>query len=214
MRKIIFIFLSVLTIAGCRMDTNVELYLGDVLDVARQNGSPLTSTGSLSIHVISSDECEKNKFEIIKIVSKYIDNVVDQGCIERDMNDFLELSVDYAISTQNEGSLIQLLVSSDENSYSVDYVMNRGKFDSLNAEVARIFSTDIEIDKSFISLTVINDQKRIYVINISSAFVDGKPVIMGYTSLKKRGSVDMVFSDVHSSKLSSSNRVNLVSIEK
>jgi len=196
------------------MDTSVELYLGDVLDAVRQDGSPLTSTGRLSIHVISSDDCEKNKFEIIKIVSKYIDNVVDQGCKAIEMSDFLELSVDYPISKRNEGSLIQLLVSSDENSYSVDYVMNRGKFDSLNSEVSRIFSEDIEIDKSSISLTVINDLKRSYTINISSAFVDGKPVIMGHKSLKKRGSVDMVFSDVHSSKLSSSDRVHLVSIEK
>lgn len=211
--RIASIVFVVAFISGCRMDTRIDLYTGDISDVVDKSDSIMT-TGTLSINVSSHDECIKNKDRIEVIVSKYVVVSEVQGCHDRNMDSFLDFSVRYPVSLDLTGDLIQLqLLSDGKGGVNVDYVLSRGKFNSLNAEVSREFSEDIDLEDSSISLNIINDLRSVWVVYISAAFVNGNAEVNGVRELNRRDSLSILFSDVHSSSVSVNDRVHLVKIE-
>ncbi len=204
--------LVLMTLISCKMDTSIDLYLGDV-DEAMSKSNTIFTSGILSVNITSQDECIKNKDRILNIVSKHVDVVEIQGCHDRDLDSYLDFSVRYPVSTNLTNDLIQLqLIQLENNIVDVQYVLNRRKFNSLNAEVSREFSSDIDLEDSTILLNVINDLRSNKLVFVNAAFVNGMPAVNDTREIRRRDRLKIRFSDVHSSSVSIKDRVDLVQI--
>ena len=206
MKKILTISLIVLFLFGCKLDTHVELYVGDVLDSFQEE---LTTQGKLIAHMPSSKKCKESKEKIIEIISNYMGEIKDEGCQSEKMNDFLVIGVSYPVSSKTSKGLFSIYVSGNETSADVFLKLDRKNFDRLNSEIEKEFNDDIDLDESSIEIKLVNDQRKPVQMISSSIFMNNMPVLNGNFKLNKRESVDIKFSNVHSAYFDKNNEVEL-----
>jgi hypothetical protein len=211
MKLYFFIIVSIcIMIGGCKLDTYVELYVGDILDAFQEE---LSTQGKLKAYITSNDECTKNKDKIIKIISRYMGDLKDEGCQSKGMDNFLVLGVSYPVTSKEQKSVFSIFVSGNESVAVISLKLNRDQYDRLNAEIEKEFNDGIDLDESKIEIKLVNDQRKPVEMISSSVFIDNKPVLNPMLKLGKRKSVDIKFSNVHSAHFDEYNEVELFKLK-
>ena len=180
-------------ISGCKLDTYVELYVGDILDAFQEE---LSTQGKLKAFMTSEKKCNENKDKIIKIISRYMTDIKDEGCQSKNMDSFLVLGVSYPVTSKEQKSVFSIFVSGNESAATISLKLNRDQYDRLNAEIEKEFNDGIDLDESKIEIKLVNDQRKPVEMISSSIFIDNKPVLNAMLKLGKRKSVDIKFSNV------------------
>ena len=142
----LFIILTIfLILGGCKLDTYVELYVGDILDAFQEE---LSTQGKLKAYITSEKKCNENKDKIIKIISRYMDDLKDEGCQSKGMDNFLVLGVSYPVTSKEQKSVFSIFVSGNESAAVISLKLNRDQYDRLNAEIEKEFNDGIDLDES------------------------------------------------------------------
>ena len=211
MKLYLFIIITIFMIlGGCKLDTYVELYVGDILDAFQEE---LSTQGKLKAYITSEKQCNENKDKIIKIISRYMGDLKDEGCQSKGMNSFLVLGVSYPVTSKEQKSVFSIFVSGNESAATISLKLNRDQYDRLNAEIEKEFNDGIDLDESKIEIKLVNDQRKPVEMISSSIFIDNKPVLNAMLKLGKRKSVDIKFSNVHSAHFDEYNEVELFKLK-
>ena len=122
MKFYFFIILSIsIMLGGCKLDTYVELYVGDILDSFQEE---LSTQGKLKAYITSEKQCNENKDKIIKIISRYMGDLKDEGCQSKGMNSFLVLGVSYPVTSKEQKSVFSIFVSGNESAATISLKLN------------------------------------------------------------------------------------------
>jgi hypothetical protein len=184
--------------------------VGDILDSFQEE---LSTQGKLKAYITSNKECTKNKDKIIKIISRYMGDLKDEGCQSKGMDSFLVLGVSFPVTSKDQKSVFSIFVSGNESASTISLKLNRDQYDRLNAEIEKEFNDGIDLDKSKIEIKLVNDQRKPVEMISSSVFIDNKPVLNSMIKLGKRKSVDIKFSNVHSAHFDEYNEVELFKLK-
>jgi hypothetical protein len=163
------------------LDTTVEIYTGDLNDALEKD---LEANGKLFVQMPSSAECEEKSDKIIEIISKYMNEVKNEGCDSKYMNevknegcdsknmeDFLKFGTKFKITSHDKiDEIYNVYIEKLDNlDIRVSFRINDAKFSSLNSEIKSEFNQDIDLSQSSMKFEVNNDLNNIvYFSSIGS----------------------------------------------
>ena len=204
MKKIFVMFslFIVLLISACKLDTTVDIYVGDLSDALEDD---LQTNGKLFVQMPSSDECEDKSAKIIEIISKYMNEVKNEGCDSQDMESYLKLSAKFTITAKEESDETYnvYVEDADDLGLKVSFKIDSAKFSSLNSEINSEFNQEIELAKSTMKFELNNDlRETVLLSSIGSLSINNAPhVQVEEMELKRRDKVEIRFSNIHSELL-------------
>ena len=194
---------------GCKLDTSVELYVGDILDAFSED---LSTQGRLKAYMSSEKVCTENKEKVVKIISSYMGEVKEEGCQSEGMSNFLVLAVNFPVTSQDNTNLYHIFVTGSESNAQVFLKLNREKFNGLNAEIDKEFNDGIDLDESTIHIKLVNDQRKSITMISNSVFINKNPILESELLIDRRKSIDIEFSNVHSAHFEKNNEVKLFNL--
>ncbi len=202
-----------LTLAGCDFETKVDLYLSDVLNVAK-TGQPEKVTVRYLLEVPTQDKCMLYGPKIVDIIKTQMPEFTGSSCLRRGLSDFIAITGSAPVVrgepinggenysfTYNGISAIGVQVQED-NAAQVSLMMHPSTFADLMArtkQVVGIEYADAKISK--IEIILDNDTKKDFKALFKASLIDGDPVIESPATFKARSKRTITVSDVHAKAL-------------
>jgi hypothetical protein len=200
--RCVYVVLTFLLLLGCKVDSEYEVYVTDLVLVVDQN-EVLTAPGIVRIETTG---CEENKAKIMNIVSKYYAIKNDPRCINIGMDDFLEFDTQSPVVLVGEnlpGNIpTGLAVSKDETTNVINLfaVLEKGRFAGMEAEVKKMDAT-ASLDINDVTIILNNDSHKNAHVVTPSAWINNKASIKGEAKISRREKVKIKLSNVFSEVL-------------
>lgn len=194
-KKLIQLALAATLLAGCKVDTEIDLYTTDLLSLTK--GDVLTTPSLIRIEVSG---CEKNKNRIMGIASKYFDVSSEAACLNKSAEEFVEFSaqspVIYDSNFLPKNLVAGVSVVADENGRRAVYVViDKTRFSAMENDVKDMDSTaSLELNAIIINLN--HDGRDEITAYIPAAFVNNNPMIGSTAKLKRRENATIRISNV------------------
>ena len=187
--------IPVVLLAACKVDTTIDLYTTDLLEI--QSADELSTPSIIRIEVSS---CEDNKGRVMEIAQKYFDVSSAAACISKGMEDFVEFSAQSPIVHNNDylprnlvaGILVQ---SNGENGRQVYMIVDQTRFSALENDV-RDMDTTASLELNDIVINLNHDGREVTSVYIPSAFADNQPLIASTLDINRRESIKIALSNV------------------
>ena len=184
-----------LLLGACKVDTEIDLYTTDILDI-----SETSNIATPSVIKIEVTGCEDNKSEIMNIAGNYFDVSSAATCTSSDGEEFVEFSAKTPITYQNDylpkNIVVGILVSdSAAGKRQVFSMLDLSRFKAMESDVKRMDST-ASLELNDIKVNLNNDARETISITVPAAFVNNTPQINAKISLERRDTAKLRVSDV------------------
>jgi|APSaa5957512622_1039677.scaffolds.fasta_scaffold57437_1 hypothetical protein len=209
---VIFIFLFV---ASCGLDTKVNLFIGDLLEVVEKSETIMTKS-TVKLEVGSNDECRKEQKNLISYVETYIGKVKNPRCIDEDMSSFFVLNTQIPVfkykhipnshtmkSVQGPKRIFSIGIRQgnkkyhDWGNYSVAVKINNNMFEELNSILSDKYFSTLEPKDIKLSIDLSNDLRQDTEVLLMSSYVDGIPEpLFTERKLSRRGNINIEVSTI------------------
>ena len=181
MKKLITCFLILFGLSGCKMDFVGDLYISDLISVAR-SGEEIYSPMEMSFQVSS---CNEDLTSINNKIGSYFKDYKVIGCGTKD--DFMsyisaKISVPITNDLKNFNSQNKDLIgfwskfSEDGKFTDVYLIVNRKKLDNLNDYVEKQTFQRMSLAEGKLRVNVSNDMNKL-TIKVYPSVVDGNPLV-------------------------------------
>lgn len=206
MKRLLWLLVLGVTLAGCQVDAEIDLYLSDIRALAQGDKANLTTRALLEIYIPSAKKCDEYTDQIVSILERYFETVDPRGCKDSALGDSLLVDAYLPMVASDEqltdlvlphNGFIGLAVVDRPNDQRIDVwiVFIQERMNLLSKEIEGEFGQDIEFDIGKIFLR--NDEEATAEVFIFSSFADGRPFpTEGQISLRRRNSIEITLSDV------------------
>lgn len=202
---------GLLFISACKIDSQYEVFLSDVVEFAENPQAATFVNSSFRVEMPSSTDCLNNMDKLLRILSSYYHDISQAKCTTDKMEDFLVFAaksplLPYADGRPQfpDGIVAGLAVNREQNGEVVLYaVIDKARQRTLTSELASAFSNssvDIQINSIVVDLN--NDSKVSYLLRGPSMFVNDEPMIWYSATVSRREKVVLALSDVARMKIS------------
>jgi len=205
--------IALLALAACKVDSEYEVYVSDLIDVA-QTGTAVSAPSEVRIEVTG---CAENAAKIMDIVSKYYEVSSNSECKRSGMDTYLAFKTKAPLikfGSDLPGNIpTGLAVAVGESGgLEIVAVLERGRFAGLEADVKKMDSTaSLKINE--VILNINNDLPGDAVIRFSSAWVDNTPQVSGNVTVSRRERVSLRLSNVFSAELRQNGRAIAATVD-
>lgn len=196
-----------LGVSACQMDTDTEVYVGDVREVY-ETGERLTTPVDLKVEMPSTDQCAENRGEVESIMEEHLPGFEARECGREDFQAFLYasaripvVSAEQVESVGDLDSLLGIAVSRDqgfdiEEVYALQLYVDPERLSELNRYIQSEYYQDIDIAGSMATVRINNDERETWTVMAEYAYVDGEPGLWTEREVERRDRVSVRLSDV------------------
>ena len=198
-------------LAGCKMNVTPEVYVSDLRAVA-DGEVGLTTPATLSIDIGSLDLCQEYAAQFKAMLSEMVREFSSRGCEGSGMDVGLAAGFQAPIVSSLEAwaaadSLYGILVS-PQSRYAgyvgVYFLVDPGRFVTLNTRVKSEFYQSIDLSSSRIKGVLNNDERTEARFTVNDVYLNGSP-LQGLDrteqTLARRHDAEVVLSNVALSAL-------------
>lgn len=204
------LLLALALLAACRMNSQHEVFLSDVRDVAAgtQPGAEFEST--LRTQFPTSDRCEQYRQRVREIFARYQDGVSEGRCVNSERFVDLVFSAKGRLIRHGAGpippnTLFALAAGPGATPGTVNIVglLDRTRLAQIQAEIRAIdFDTSRQsITAEGITLVLHNDTAGVAQLRGPAAFVNGEPAPIVGAEIARRGRLELRVSDVAAAQI-------------
>ena len=210
---------TLVVLSGCNMDVKPEVYVSDLRAIASGNESQLQTPTTIAIEIPSSNDCDEYTEKIGKMMIGILDDYEFRGCTDEGMDSHLNLAMEIPLLVGNADASIAGFAQTDalfyvsavrlgsgplEGNTAIVIGLHQDKYSLLNERMNSEFMGSIDLADSMIQITLNNDEREPVDYWVQDVFVDREPIqTRRKQSLRRRGSVDIVLSNVGSALLES-----------
>ena len=196
--------IGVVFLSGCDLDTDVELYISDLIDVV-ETGEAGSTPAEIGIEMLSVDQCRDDMDEVAMLMRRYLPDFQAQQCVQRDFQAYLQAEATIAIvpgvDPEHVSGLFSIgiesgVVESDRSGHAVHFLVDRELFSRLSAEVEQQYFQEVNFADSRLTVRVNNDEREPRTVQGQYVFFDGTPVEQGQLQLQRRERTRIQVSDV------------------
>ena len=182
-------------LASCKIDTDIDLYLQDLVEIDKN--SEFTTPSTIAIEVSG---CQSNKTQVMNIVKKYFEVSSEGICTSSNGEEFVEFNAKTPIIYESSylpknivtGVLVMDGISTSKNIY---VVIDKARFLAMENDVENVDSNaSLELNKITINLN--NDTRNPVKVSVPAAFINNKPAIDSIIELNRRDEIKIMLSDV------------------
>jgi len=220
-RYTLFALTCVFVLSGCDLDTDVELYISDLIEVA-ETGEIVTTPAEIGIEMLSVEQCREDSAEVASMMRRYLPDFEPQQCVQRDFQAYLLAEASIAIVPGVEADDVSGLFSvgieedmlaPDRSGYAVHFLVDRELFSRLSTEVERQYFQEVNFADSRLVVRINNDERETRAIHGQYVFFDGTPVEVGRLDLERRDRTRIQVSDVARGALMRQGTTRLMMLE-
>lgn len=208
-------------LGGCDLDTDVDLYISDLINVAETGEADLTPV-EMNIEMISLDQCQEDMSEVESIMQRHLPDFEATQCVRQDFNSYLQAEATIAVVAgfdfdRTEGlfsiGVEEITIGPERTGYDAQFMVNRERFGQLSDEVERRFFENLNFEDSRLTVRVNNDERESWTIHGQYIYFDGTPVEQGSVELGRRERTRIQPSDVARGALMSYGSTRLMVLE-
>lgn len=204
----LIVLAAFLVLSGCKFHVAPDVYLSDMMRL--NSNSPMTTTITLSVPVITEDNCEERRNIISTALSAGFGNLRYRGCEEIGSEDYVVFQADTVIAelapnaqfarfVQDKPaiSLFTVRENADQRVYAVtNNVRLSAMRDALAQQNSHYADESRRLDMK-LTINIVNDTRLVQIIATDGAFFNGDPVYWRRTfELDHRQSATVSASDV------------------
>ena len=203
-RLILLSLMLTVVLAGCKVDVKTDLYISDIRAV-RYDGKALETDGLLMFQIPTQDTFTRKQADIERLLKTYFKGVENIRTIKQGMEHYVVANIQVPIYKSQDGNTdlhetISFAVMDLREKYNLTGVVlaiSEQEYQKLSNDVQKQFIGKLDPDSFRVTVYVNNDGRGPEAINVSSVYLDGKP-IPGYSTitLKKRGKRELVVSRI------------------
>ena len=188
-------------LCGCQLDSEYDVYVGDVIDVA-EKGETLEIRSEIKIQVTN---CDENAQKVIDIVAKYFELSSDFRCSRAGFEEYIGFATKAPLVVFGDrlpGRVpTGLAVKAVEgNTYQLMALLDRDRFSALEAEVENMDPTaSLKINK--VELNINNDLRTTVELEVLGVWINNEPVSFGLLTLERRDEANLIMSNVFSAEV-------------
>lgn len=198
MRKVLWVLIAQLALAGCKFEFAADLYTSD-LRIAADSGQVLITTGTIALPITSASKCDEQTDSIAQIMAGVVDSFSPRGCEKRGFDAYLIADIDIQVSRSRGTSLDTLFgiaVEEHNRDLYMRVLLHQEKYQTLNKRASSRYFQEIELDESIVRLVLNNDDRAPVKVFVDEAFVQGIPVLSRSFNVDRRGKVEIILSNV------------------
>ena len=205
MRRIIpLVVLLALVLTGCKVGISADLYVSDIKTV-RDQGKPLEADGVIKFQIPSKNVFMEQQAQIKRLLATHFRGVENLRAVEQGMETYVVANIRVPVFRYKKGDLpdrdlISFAVMDFRQEHKLTAVglwISGKAYQQLNKDVQMQFMGDLNPEDLKITVFLNNDERDPVPINLSSVYLDGRPVpYSADITLKKRDKRELVVSTI------------------
>ena len=200
------LMVSLLVLAGCKLDMKTEAYVSDLREVAG-GATGITTLTTLLIEIPSADECEKYSAQVAGVMQGLMRAFSPRRCEQQGMNSYLVAEsqlpfVHSAEAWKQANSLFGVLTAVSAQDIAITLLMDLQKYEVLNQRMRDEFHQAMDLPGSKLTMVLNNDEREPSEYRTQAVFVDDQPIIEAASfELQRRQKAEIRLSNVSAAYL-------------
>lgn len=208
-------------LGGCDLDTDVEVYISDLVNVA-ETGESDSTPAEIGIEMGSMDQCQDDMGEVESIMQRHLPDFEARQCVQQNFQTYLQAEATIAMVAGFDLDRVEGLfsigvekatISPERTGYDAQFMVDRERFDQLSQEVERRYFQDVNFADSRLTVRVNNDERDVWTVHGQYIYFDETPVEQGSVELGRRDRTRIQLSDVARGALMSYGSTRLMVLE-
>lgn len=203
LRRPALVLLLLTALLGCKVESQHEVFISELLDVARGNQPDGEIQTRFRTTIGNRENCERHRPNVIAIIARYHNNVSAGECKSGDVWFDLTFMATTPLvrnsAARLPGNAVFALAagpSERPGTVSLFMVLDKARLTQLQTEMRTLDSSQGTISFEPVTVTLNNDTGSGVRLQAASMFLNGEPEVVVDTEVARRSRIELRLSDV------------------